>query len=268
MAIPTTLSGAEMTRGHRHAAGVDEATPRVRCAVVVYDPALAASQPRARAGGERAQRARPRGRGAVHGRTPTRSRRSPRTTPRAGSSARSRGAEPDRDELALGALLAGYTIDSTGFGLHHVLAQTLVRHGLAGHGQANAIMLPHTIPALARRCPERARGAHRGARRGPGGGRRAALRAHGRDAAARPRRARGGPRRRARTRPRRGRSSPHAAAGGPRRAARALRGRVVTRAPLAGSDGGRRSPSHSRAPSARRESPARCDGASRDARLA
>ena len=45
MAIPTTLSGAEMTRGHRHAAGIAEDTPRVRCAVVVHDPALAASQP-------------------------------------------------------------------------------------------------------------------------------------------------------------------------------------------------------------------------------
>ena len=63
------------------------------------------------------------------------------------------GAEPDRDELALGALLAGYTIDSTGFGLHHVMAQTLVFAGLASHGQANAILLPHTIGALAWRFP-------------------------------------------------------------------------------------------------------------------
>ena len=38
MAIPTTLSGAEMTRGHRHARGVDPATPRVRPSVVVNDP--------------------------------------------------------------------------------------------------------------------------------------------------------------------------------------------------------------------------------------
>src|ERR671910_446480 len=40
-------AGAEMTRIHRHAAGVADDTPRVRCAVVVYDPALAASQPEA-----------------------------------------------------------------------------------------------------------------------------------------------------------------------------------------------------------------------------
>ena len=36
-----------------------------------------------------------------------------------------------------------------------MLAQTLVRRGLAGHGQANAVLLPHTIAALARRYPER-----------------------------------------------------------------------------------------------------------------
>ena len=35
------------------------------------------------------------------------------------------------------------------------MAQTLVRRGLAGHGQANAVLLPHTIAALARRYPER-----------------------------------------------------------------------------------------------------------------
>ena len=45
LAVPTTLSGAELTSVHRHAEGVDESTPRVRCALVVCDPALAASQP-------------------------------------------------------------------------------------------------------------------------------------------------------------------------------------------------------------------------------
>src|SRR4051812_13895354 len=45
VAIPTTLSAAEMTRIHRHAAGIEASTPRVRPAVVVNDPALCASQP-------------------------------------------------------------------------------------------------------------------------------------------------------------------------------------------------------------------------------
>ena len=65
-----------------------------------------------------------------------------------------RSREPDRDGLALGALLAGYAIDATGLGLHHVLAQTLVRVGGAAHGPANAVMLPHTIGALAWRRPQ------------------------------------------------------------------------------------------------------------------
>ncbi len=154
MAIPTTLSGAEMTRGHRHAAGIPEDTPRVRCAVVVYDPALAASQPE----DELAASALNALGHAVEG--PCTVRANPVAT-LAARDATARligafgGASPDRDELALGALLAGYTIDSTGFGLHHVMAQTLVRCGLASHGQANAIMLPHTVGALARRFPGR-----------------------------------------------------------------------------------------------------------------
>ena len=153
MAIPTTLSGAEMTRGHRHAAGVPEDTPRVRCAVVVCDPELAASQPP----GELAASAMNALAHAVE--APCTRAANPVATLAAHEAARllvgALGAgAPDRDALALGALLAGYSIDSTGFGLHHVMAQTLVRFGLAGHGQANAALLPHTIPALARRFPE------------------------------------------------------------------------------------------------------------------
>ena len=63
------------------------------------------------------------------------------------------GGAPDRDALALGALLAGYAMDSTGYGLHHVLAQTVVQRGLAAHGPANAVLLPHTLAALAGRAP-------------------------------------------------------------------------------------------------------------------
>ena len=62
--------------------------------------------------------------------------------------------EPDRDALALGALLSGYAIDNMGYGLHHVLSQTLARYGGASHAQANAAMLPHTTRALQERFPE------------------------------------------------------------------------------------------------------------------
>jgi len=64
------------------------------------------------------------------------------------------GAQPDRDTLALGSLLAGYALDNTGLALHHVLAQTLVRVAGLGHGSANAAMLPHSIGALAWRRPQ------------------------------------------------------------------------------------------------------------------
>ena len=45
MAVPTTLSGAEMTRIHRRARGADQRAPTVRARVVVNDPELSASQP-------------------------------------------------------------------------------------------------------------------------------------------------------------------------------------------------------------------------------
>jgi alcohol dehydrogenase class IV len=65
-----------------------------------------------------------------------------------------RGGEPARDTLALGALLGGYALDAAALGLHHVLAQTLVREAGIGHGPANAVLLPHTLGALAWRFPQ------------------------------------------------------------------------------------------------------------------
>src|SRR2546423_499108 len=55
-AIPTTLSAAEMTRGHRRAKGTPQDAPGVRPAIVLNHPALSASQPRR---GGRAARAPP-----------------------------------------------------------------------------------------------------------------------------------------------------------------------------------------------------------------
>jgi alcohol dehydrogenase class IV len=152
MAIPTTLSGAEMTSGHRHARGVDDSTPRVRPAVVVFDAALAASQPEAELAASTLNALGH----AAEG--PCTVRANPVATLTAHEASRLiasgwSGAAPDRDALALGALLAGYTIDSNGFGLHHVLAQTVVRVAGAGHGPANAVLLPHTLDALAWRFP-------------------------------------------------------------------------------------------------------------------
>jgi alcohol dehydrogenase class IV len=157
MAVPTTLSGAEMTWVHRHAEGVPADTPRVRPSVVVADPALAASQPEPELAASALNAL---GHAAE---APVTRMANPVATLAAREAARliarafppGGDAEPDRDALALGALLAGYAIDSAWYGLHHVLSQTLVRFAAVGHGPANAIMLPHTLGALAWRFPDR-----------------------------------------------------------------------------------------------------------------
>ena len=157
-AIPTTLSGAEMTPIHRHATGVQASVARVRPALVVNDRALSASQPRAELARSAANALGHVADGMV---TP---RANPVATLAGLEAARlistglnlavsSTNAEPDRDALAFGALLAGYVIGSTGYGLHHVLAQTLARFAGVSHGAANAVMLSHSLEALRRRFP-------------------------------------------------------------------------------------------------------------------
>jgi len=154
MAIPTTLSGAEMNRGHRPARGAPPGTPRVRPSVVVNDPALSASQP-VPALAASALNALGHAAEAMcipHG--------NPVIALVAAESARLlagafKRPEPDRDALALGALLGGYALDATSLGLHHVLAQTMVREAGVGHGPANAVLLPHTLGALGWRASAR-----------------------------------------------------------------------------------------------------------------
>jgi len=153
MAIPTTLSGAEMSGGHRIAQGA-VSDLRVRCAVVVHDPALSASQPvpalaagAANALGHAAEAP------CTRAANPVSTLAALEAARGIGDAFRRRDGEPDRQRLALGALLAGYAIGSAGLGLHHVLAQTLVRAAGAAHGQANAVLLAHTVEALAWRFP-------------------------------------------------------------------------------------------------------------------
>ncbi|HEX8082706.1 MAG TPA: iron-containing alcohol dehydrogenase [Solirubrobacteraceae bacterium] len=148
-AIPTTLSAAEMTRIHRLPSGVEGAV-RVRPAIVLNDPALCASQPEDQLAASAAN-------SLGHAvEAPLTDQASPVPSLAAAEAVRltaqAYGAgQPDRDALALAALLSGYAIDANHYGLHHVLSQTLVRVGGAGHGPANAAMLPHTIEALRRR---------------------------------------------------------------------------------------------------------------------
>lgn len=153
-AVPTTLSGAEMTAVHRSAAGVNPGAHRVRPALVLNVPGLSASQPDAELVASALNAL---GHAAEAPLTPM---ANPVSTLAALDAARrlvralTEDGEPRRSELALGALLAGYAIDSAGYGLHHVLSQTLVRLAGVSHGQANAAMLPHALGALAMRFPQ------------------------------------------------------------------------------------------------------------------
>ena len=153
-AIPTTLSGAEMTVVHRHAAGVPPQTARVRPAIVINDPGISATQPVAQLADSAANALAHAVEGPL---TPLGNPVSALTALAACTLLRDGLKDRtviDRDALALGALLAGAVIDATGYGLHHVLSQTLVRVAGLAHGRANALMLPHTAGALRTRAPE------------------------------------------------------------------------------------------------------------------
>jgi len=152
IAIPTTLSAAEMTGRHRHARGVPAGTPYARASVVVNDPYLSASQP---ARGLAASSANALGHASA---ALLSERATPISDVIAGDAVRRMQRAwsddgPDRTGVALAALLAGWAVDLTGIGLHHVLAQTAVRTAGVSHAGANAALLPWTIAAMARRRP-------------------------------------------------------------------------------------------------------------------
>ena len=128
-AIPTTMSGAEMTGIHRLPAGAESRVGgMVRPALVIADPEAMTASPRTelRASSMNA---------LAHG---VDSLYTPFSNP-VSQTAALRGSEliaapstrppEERDPaaLALGSMLCGYAIDSGSFGLHHVVCQTLVR---------------------------------------------------------------------------------------------------------------------------------------------
>jgi alcohol dehydrogenase class IV len=154
-AIPTTLSGAEMTPFHRTPAGVDGAR-LVRPALVLADPELMASAP-LQALAASAMNALAHALEALY--TPLANPVTSMAALRAASLlAEGIGAEPpDREALALGALLAGYASGSTGIAVHHALCQTIVRTAGTPHAQTNAVMLPHSARLMASRAPEAVR---------------------------------------------------------------------------------------------------------------
>jgi len=158
-AIPTTLSAAEMTSSHRRPAGLERGSRTVRPAIVLNDPDISASQPASELAASSAN-------ALAHAiEAPTTTFASPVPTLAAREAARLidvawlvEGEDPSyigREQLAQAALLSGYAIDAAKYGLSHVMSQTLVRVGGAGHGQANAAVLPVAIGALERRFPGR-----------------------------------------------------------------------------------------------------------------
>jgi alcohol dehydrogenase class IV len=151
-AIPTTLSGAELTGFHRLPAGADGGA-MVRPSLVVADPALMASQPMPALAAS-AMNALAHAVEALY---------TPLANPVAGAAALRAaeliagallaGDEPDREAVALGALLAGYASGMTGYAVHHVVCQTIVRVGGTPHAETNATMLPHVVRLMSERAP-------------------------------------------------------------------------------------------------------------------
>jgi len=145
-AIPTTLSGAEMTPFHRMPAGVEGAR-LVRPALVLADPELMASAPPPKLAAT-AMNALAHAMEALY--TPLAN----PVTSMAALRAASLLASDDRESLALGALLAGYASGSTGIAVHHAVCQTIVRTAGTPHAETNAVMLPHSARLMEPRAPE------------------------------------------------------------------------------------------------------------------
>ena len=154
-ALPTTLSGAEMTGIHRIPAGAeDRIAGLVRPSLVIAEPEAMTGlpEPRLRASAMNA---------LAHAAD---SLYTPFANPVSRMTAL-RGAEliataldqeragRDRAALALGAILSGYAIDSGLFAIHHVVCQTLVRVCGSPHAETNAGILPRAMAFMAPRAP-------------------------------------------------------------------------------------------------------------------
>lgn len=154
-ALPTTLSGAEMTAIHRLPAGHER---RVRA---MRRPALVLADPEAMAGrpgpGLRASAMNALAHGADSLYTSLANPLAELAALRgAAELAAALDGEPagrDAPRLALGSLLCGYAIDSAGFGLHHVVCQSLVRACGTPHAETNAAFLPVAVRFLRPQAP-------------------------------------------------------------------------------------------------------------------
>jgi alcohol dehydrogenase class IV len=148
-AIPTTLSGAEVTPFHRMPAGVEEVN-WVRPALVVADPALMASAPLTKLAAS-AMNAMAHAMEALY--TPAANPVNDAVALRAAALIGS-GLGEDGERLALGGLLAGIASGNAGIAFHHAVCQTVVRVAGSPHAETNAVVLPHSARFAAPRAPE------------------------------------------------------------------------------------------------------------------
>jgi len=155
-AIPTTLSGAEMTGIHRLPEGAEErARGMVRPSLVIADPDAMTGL------GERDLRASAMN-ALAHGAdtlylpmsNPVSEMTALRGATLIASALDEERETRDRGALALGSILCGYAIDSAGIGLHHLVCQTLVRVCGTTHAETNAAVLPQALAYLGERAPE------------------------------------------------------------------------------------------------------------------
>ncbi|HWB69333.1 MAG TPA: iron-containing alcohol dehydrogenase, partial [Solirubrobacterales bacterium] len=156
VALPTTMSGAEMTGIHRLPAGAEERSRGlVRPQLVIADPEAMTSQPEPTL---RASSMNALAHGADSLYTPFANPVSRMTALRGARlialALDQAPPERERASLALGSVLCGYAIDSGMFAIHHVICQTLVRVCGAPHGFANAAILPRAMAYMAPRAPE------------------------------------------------------------------------------------------------------------------
>jgi alcohol dehydrogenase class IV len=156
VAVPTTMSGAEMTGSHRLPAGAEErARGMVRPRLVIADPEAMTSQPEEQL---RASSMNALAHGADTLYLPLSNPVSEMTALRGAGLIAAALDEMregrDVSALALGSVLCGYAIDSAGMGLHHLVCQTLVRLCGTPHAETNAAILPRAVELLAGRAPE------------------------------------------------------------------------------------------------------------------
>ncbi len=156
VAIPTTLSGAPMTAIHRLPEGAGERVQgMVRPTLVIADPEAMTGQEERHLRAS-AMNALAHGADTLYlpGSNPVSEITALRGAASIAEALDEERAERDRGDLALGAILCGYAIDSAGLGLHHVICQTLVRICGTPHAETNAAILPHAVGFLAGRAPE------------------------------------------------------------------------------------------------------------------